>query len=64
MEALFRNNDQFFKGKISAVLNDGEKYNIDYDDGDKEAGIPRENLRPLARMVGGYTTYFHVSLST
>jgi hypothetical protein len=51
VEARFRGGRKFFAGTISAVNRDGT-YDVRYDDGDKEASIPAEDVRKPGANLG------------
>ncbi|CAN0506066.1 unnamed protein product, partial [Discosporangium mesarthrocarpum] len=47
VEANYRGKGRFYKGQISRVNLDGT-FNIDYDDGEKERGVPEDMVRSTA----------------
>ena len=51
IRARYKKQRKFFRGKIAQVLANGT-YDIHYDDGDKEKGLPREYIQVI---TGGLT---------
>ncbi|CAN0497871.1 unnamed protein product, partial [Discosporangium mesarthrocarpum] len=47
VEANYRGKGRFYKGRVGRVNLDGS-YNIDYDDGEKERGVPADMVRGLS----------------
>ena len=47
VRARYKKQSKFFRGRIARVLLDGT-YEIHYDDGDKEKGLPREYIEVSA----------------
>ncbi|ETW10135.1 hypothetical protein H310_00507 [Aphanomyces invadans] len=52
VEALYKGKTEWFKGTISKDHGDG-RYDIEYDDGDKEMKVPTKLIRPVKSAGGG-----------
>ena len=52
IEARYRGGQRYFPGKIGFVNRDGT-FDIDYDDGEKEGGVPADYVRSLGGGSGG-----------
>ncbi|CAK4457513.1 unnamed protein product [Aphanomyces euteiches] len=51
VEALYKGKKEWFKGTISKDHGDG-RYDIEYDDGDKELKVPAKLIRPIKTASG------------
>merc|ERR1711968_270096 len=52
VEARYRGKSRYYPGKIRRVNRDGT-FDIDYDDGDSDKGLPEEMIRSLEPSGGG-----------
>jgi hypothetical protein len=47
-EAYYKSKGKYYSGKISRVRLNGT-FDVDYDDGEKEQGVPKDLIRAKAR---------------
>ena len=50
VEGNYRGRGKFYKGRVARVNLDGT-FNIDYDDGEKERGVPEDNVRSVGEAT-------------